>query len=67
MSLATLIWAIIFGSIGLGFFVYGRKQQTMIPLFCGLGLMIFPYFIHNTIALVISGAILIAIPWITRD
>lgn len=39
MDASTLIWGAIFGSIELGFFVYGKKQKAVIPLLCGIGLM----------------------------
>lgn len=59
------MWGMIFGSIGLGFFVFGKKQKSVIPLFSGIGLMVFPYFISNIYILLISGIVLIAIPfWI---
>jgi hypothetical protein len=41
------MWGVIFGSIGLGFFVYGKKQKAIIPFFSGIGLIVFPYFISN--------------------
>ena len=44
---STLMWGVLFGSIGLGFFVYGKKQKTITPFFCGIGLMTIPYFISN--------------------
>jgi hypothetical protein len=65
-STSTLIWGVIFGSIGLGFFVYGKKQKTVIPLFCGIGLMVFPYFISNMYVLVISGVVLVALPFFVK-
>jgi hypothetical protein len=52
--------------VGLGFFVYGRKQKVVVPLVCGLVLMVFPYFIANTILLVAIGAALIALPYFVR-
>jgi predicted membrane protein len=61
-----LLWGLLFGSIGLGFFVYGRKQKAVVPMVCGLALMIFPYFISNTIVLVAIGAMLIAVPYFVR-
>jgi len=61
-----LLWGLLFGSIGLGFFVYGKKQKAVVPMVCGLALMIFPYFISNTIVLVAIGAILIAVPYFVR-
>ena len=66
MNTATLLWGLLFGSIGLGFFVYGRRQKAVVPLLAGLALMIFPYFIANTIALVTVGIALIAIPYFLR-
>jgi hypothetical protein len=61
-----LLWGLLFGSIGLGFFVYGKKQKAVVPMVCGLALMIFPYFISNTVALVAIGAMLIAVPYFVR-
>jgi hypothetical protein len=63
---AVLLWGLLFGSIGLGFFIYGKKQRAPVPLVCGLGLMIFPYFVPNTMLLIGVGAVLIAIPYFLR-
>ena len=56
----------LFGSIGLGFFIYGKKQRAVVPLMCGLALMLFPYFVPNVVLLVAIGALLIAIPYFLR-
>jgi hypothetical protein len=61
-----LLWGLLFGSFGLGFFVYGKKQKAVVPLICGLALMIFPYFISNTILLVTIGVTLLALPFFVR-
>ena len=66
MNTSTLLWGLLFGSIGLGFFVYGRRQKTVVPLVTGLALMIFPYFVPNTILLVTVGLALTAIPYFVR-
>ena len=66
LSMSSLLWGLLFGSAGLGFFLYGKKQQAVVPLFCGLALMIFPYFVSNTILLVAIGAALIALPYFIR-
>ncbi len=63
---SLLLWGLLFGSIGVGFFMYGKKQGALVPLVCGLGLMVFPYFIASTVALVLVGAALVAIPWFVR-
>jgi hypothetical protein len=62
-----LVWGGVFGSFGLGFFVYGKKQERTIPMLCGLGLMVLPYLISNLLVLVVGGFTLIALPWFFRD
>jgi hypothetical protein len=63
---STLLWGLLFGSIGLGFLIYGRKQKAVVPLVCGLALMIFPYFVSSTILLITIGIVLIAVPYFVR-
>jgi hypothetical protein len=57
---------LLFSSIGLGFFIYGKKQRLVVPLVCGIALMIFPYFVSNTLFLVGIGVLLTAIPYFLR-
>jgi hypothetical protein len=64
--MSLLFWGVLFGSIGLGFFLYGRKQRAVVPLACGLALMVFPYFISSTVLLVVMGISLMAIPYFVR-
>ena len=66
MDTSSLFWGLIFSSIGFGFFIYGKKQQAIVPLLCGLALMIFPYFVSNVIVLVVVGVALMAIPYFVR-
>lgn len=66
MSTSMLLWSLLFSSIGLGFFVYGKKQKAVVPLVSGLGLMIYPYFISNPILLVAIGTVLVALPYFVR-
>jgi len=57
---------LLFGSTGLGFFIYGKKQKAVVPLVCGLALMVFPYFVSNVLLLVGIGVLLLAIPYFLR-
>jgi hypothetical protein len=59
----VLLWGLLFSSIGLGFFLYGKKQRAVVPLVCGLVLMVYPYFIPNVMVLVAIGVVLIAVPY----
>ncbi len=56
----------VFGAIGLGFFIYGKKQKEVVPLITGIVLFMFPYFISNVYLLVIVGVILVALPYFVR-
>lgn len=66
MDTSTLLWGLLFSSIGLGFFLYGRKQRAIVPLVCGLALMIYPYFVSSSLVLVAVGAVLTVIPYFVR-
>jgi len=66
LETSSLLWGLLFGSIGLGFLIYGRKQRAVVPLVCGLGLIIFTYFVTNTILIVAIGVALMAIPYFFR-
>lgn len=63
MDVGVLLWGLLFSSVGLGFFLYGKKQRAVVPLVCGLVLMIYPYFIPNVMVLVAIGVVLIAVPY----
>ena len=65
-STAVLLWGMLFGAIGFGYFLYGKKQKAIIPLVVGIVLCIFPYFIANVYALVMVGVVLMAIPFFVR-
>jgi hypothetical protein len=66
MNTSLLLWSLLFSSVGLGFFLYGKKQQAPVPLFSGLALMIYPYFVSNSILLVTIGVALVAVPYFVR-
>jgi hypothetical protein len=65
-SQAQIIWAVLFGAIGLGFFTYGKKQRAVVPLTTGVALFVFPYFISNVYLLVLVGVVLVAVPYFVR-
>ncbi len=65
-STSLLLWGMLFGAIGLGYFTYGRKQRAAAPLLVGIALMVFPYFVPNVYMLVLVGAVLIVLPYFVR-
>jgi hypothetical protein len=63
----SMLWGMLFGAVGVGYVMHGRKLQRMLPLACGLGLMVVPYFITGTVALLLTCGVLCAAPFlITR-
>jgi len=67
MDIGTmLISSIVFGSVGVGYFIYGKKQQQVIPMITGIALCVYPYFMSNLYASVIVGTILVVVPWLIR-
>ena len=56
----------LFGSVGLGYVVYGKKQNAIVPLVCGVALMVFPYFVTNVILMIVVGLFFSALPYFVR-
>jgi len=63
---SLLVWGMLFGAVGLGFFTYGRRQKAVVPLVTGIALFLFPYFISNVYVLVIAGIALSVLPYFVR-
>ena len=59
---ALLALNLLLGAFGLAYFVYGKKNGAIVPLICGVCLMIFPYFISGLVPLLLVGLILILLP-----
>lgn len=47
----NLLASMIFGAFGLGAFIYGKKNALLKPMLLGLALMVYPYFVENTLML----------------
>jgi hypothetical protein len=66
MSTASIVWGMLFGAIGGGYMIYGHRQKQIVALLCGLGLMVFPYFVTSTWAMLLVGGVLMAVPFRVR-
>jgi len=62
MDAASLLLGVLFSGIGLGFFIYGRKQNAGIPMLSGVLLLVFPYFVANIYLMLAIGIALILLP-----
>jgi hypothetical protein len=58
--------SLLFGSIGVGMFMYGKKAGRMVPLGAGIALMVVPYCIPNPLALLIVCLVITCVPWFLR-
>jgi len=58
----TLVLGLVFGSIGLGYFMYGKNTSNVVFRYTGVALMVYPYFIENTVAVLGVGVALMFVP-----
>ena len=58
----------IWGAVGTGFFIYGKKQGSMMPLFGGVFMIVGSYFIESALTMsLVSLGLIGAIYWLTRQ
>jgi hypothetical protein len=67
MTLPTLMFGLLDGSLGTGYFIYGRKQQRAVPMLAGAGLLIVPYLLDNVWLLAALSAVLCFLPFLIRS
>lgn len=53
---ASLVW----GSVGTGLFIYGKKQSALLHLVCGALLVVVSYAIHSPLYMSLASMALIA-------
>ena len=58
----TIILGLLLGAVGMVFLALARKEHDPTYLFCGVALIIYPYFVENVLLIILIGAALIAIP-----
>jgi len=64
---ANLIGGLVFGSIGFVAFIYGKRMHVWKPMFIGLALMAYPYFVANDVVLIVIGVLGTAALFLFRD
>lgn len=57
-----MLWGIIFGAIGAGYFVYGKNQGRYLILLLGIVLCVFPYFVTGLVPTLLIGVVLTLLP-----
>ncbi|MEI6377427.1 MAG: hypothetical protein WCO97_09565 [bacterium] len=64
---ANLFAQILFGAIGLGAFVYGKKQSSFKTMLLAVAIMGFPYVVSETWLLYTIGGVLTSLLFLWRD
>ncbi len=67
----ALLVSFLFGTIGLGVFLYGKRQARLLLVAGGLALMLYPYFIPGWRLSLAVGLLLVAamaaVGWLRID
>jgi len=59
------LWVgVVAGAIGMGYFIYGKRQAKYVPMIAGVLLCVYPYFVESLLALSLIGLLLIAAPFL---
>ncbi len=59
----VMILAMLWGALGTGYFIYGKKVAKAGFLVCGIGLVVFPMFVSNVLYSAVAGVLLSIIPF----
>ena len=63
----TLFASLLWGSIGVGFAIYGKKQGAMVPLFGGVALVAVSYFMGSALYMSLVGtALVVGMIWLRK-
>jgi hypothetical protein len=66
MNGADLFLNIMLGVVGSAYLLYGRKQGSLLPMLCGLLLIVEPYLVPGFLAQLLVGVALAALPLVLR-
>ncbi len=62
-STAYLLLTVLFSSIGMGYFIYGKRQGKASALIGGLGLMLYSFFVSSILLLTAIGILFMVLPY----
>jgi len=66
VNTTTLFLGLIFGSIGMGYLIYGRKQKHGIALISGVALCALPYLVSDVLFITLMGVGVMALPFLFK-
>jgi hypothetical protein len=67
MDITTqLMLGVLVSSVGIGYVVYGKRQQRFIATVSGVALCAYPYFVANIYLFVVLSVLFIMLPFVIR-
>ena len=60
----ALLASLLIGSIGMGLFIYGRRQRRAPHLAVGIVLMVYPYLVPSVPLMFAIAAALVGVLWL---
>ena len=66
MDMPLIISGFVFSALGFIYFSYGRKLKKLEITLCGIGLMIYPYFVTSINVSIAIGVVVSLIPFLMR-
>lgn len=66
MDTTGLMLSLLFGLIGTGLFLFGKREGRVLYIATGLALMVLPPFLPGVAAIIVS-LILCAVPFLLRE
>lgn len=67
MNQNWLLISVFYSALGMGFFIYGKKQSRPVPLVVGIIFLAITFFVYDVRALLVIGLGLVVLAWILRD
>lgn len=64
MSGNFLLASVVIGAVGMGLFVYGKRQRRAPHLAVGILLMVYPYFVPGVVLMFVIAAALMGLLWL---
>jgi hypothetical protein len=60
----VLMLSVLLGAVGMGLFIFGKKQERPVHLVAGLMLMVLPYVVPNPLVLLSVAAVVTLCPFL---
>lgn len=62
METTDIFLALIFGCVGFGYFMYGRRKQNIVARYCGIAMILYPYLASSAWEMLAVGVGLMVVP-----